>query len=131
LLKVQVTDLALAETDARANGQAVGASVQELARGQQQLGLKFTVNIDRANTLLMRLVGLGKVTDQGSETRDVTADFAANLELYRYWVGLRNTTSNPADVTAMEKEIARLEKQLTTWEQEASKQIIVLWLEEE
>lgn len=134
-LRVQVANLDQAETAARAFGREMGAKVEELARGQAggraQLGLKFTVDTNQANMLLVRLTGLGRVLDRSSETRDVTADFATNLKLYHYWIGLRNTLTNPAEVEAIDREIARVEKQLSTWEEEAAKQVIVLWLEEE
>lgn len=133
-VKVRTADLIKAEQEARKAGNNTGALVQELARnqapGQSQLGLKFTVDTARANSLLMDLTSLGPVLDRGSQTRDVTADFTANLELYSYWVKLRGTVSNPAEAQAVEEEINKLEKQLDAWDQEAEKQVIVLWLEE-
>lgn len=134
-LRVAVPQLDAAEAEARTIGQRFGAKIQELARGQagarQQVGLKFTVETTRANLLLVRLIGLGKVLDRGSQTQDISADFAATLELYRYWVGLRNTVTDAAEAEAIGREIERLEKQLATWDEEAERQVIVLWLEEE
>lgn len=133
-LRLQVDDLEQAAAAARSFGRELGAKVEELARGRTggraQMGLKFTVDTGEANTLLLRLTGLGKVLNRTGETRDVTADFAAALELYHYWIGVRGALTNPEDLKAVDREIARLEAQLMAWDEEASKQVVVLWLEE-
>lgn len=133
LLKLAVADPADSYRQIKSWSGRYDASVQVLVRQATEKGeqfvLKLLVPAEQEAALTQRLTALGAVTSQTSDVQDVTANFQQTLEEYRNLANQLETGSDPTQTRVLTTRFKELEKLLATWEQEAQKRVIVVWLE--
>lgn len=109
-----------------------GSSVQTFpgkADGKQVLVMRLVVEPEGATRLISDLSGLGTVVDRQDETSDPTSPYQDTKAQY---LDLQLQIQAAGDATVrqqLEYRAAGLKQQLETWESEAGKHIIMLWLE--
>jgi len=132
ILKVAVDDLAAARAKAASLAAGAGAGAQvfpEQSGGKQIVLLRLTVASDRASELAAELAGLGKVFDRQDESRDITSLYNETLVQYGDLRSRISTTEDAAERQRLEAQAASYKRQLDSWQAEAGKRVITLWLE--
>ncbi|HHW43858.1 MAG TPA: hypothetical protein GXX25_08635, partial [Desulfotomaculum sp.] len=132
LLKVQVADLAAAGKTLLA--EAAGLPYQSFGR-QQVDGhtveiLRFVVPAERASSFTAVAAGLGRVVDRQNSRQDISQQFAASLDHYRDLIARRNNAGSDGEKADLDRQIRELEQQLSTWDTEAGRQVVVVWLQQ-
>ncbi|MQL53327.1 hypothetical protein GFC01_13890 [Desulfofundulus thermobenzoicus] len=132
LLKVQVADLAAARKALLA--ESAGLPYQSFGR-QQVDGhtveiLRFVVPAERASSFTAVAAGLGRVVDRQYSRQDISQQFAASLDHYRDLIARRNTAGSDTEKADLDRQIRELEQQLSTWDAEAGRQVVVVWLQQ-
>jgi len=133
LLKLNVDDLAQVRDKALLMSGSVGASCQSQVaqtEGARAEVLRFTVDPAQADGFAGGLAGLGRVTVRQSDTRDITAQFAEALEQYQELLAQRPRVTDPGELATLDGRIASLERQLTEWDREAGRHVVVLVLQQ-
>jgi hypothetical protein len=132
ILKVAVDDLpgSRAKAVSMAAGAGAGAKVfPEQSGGKQIVLLRLTVDSDRASELAAELAGLGKVFDRQDESRDITSLYNETLVLYSDLLSRISSAEDAAEKQQLEAQAASYKRQLDTWQAEADRRVITLWLE--
>lgn len=133
VLKVQVADSAAALSQAQNIATAAGASTQSLGQQVTEDGLcstlKITVAKSAAAGLLHNLKELGHVTSQEVDKKDITSQFAQDLDKYQALVAERETAQDDNHKAQLEQQIKKLEDELNSLQASAQKETIILWLE--
>ncbi|MDQ0285059.1 hypothetical protein J2Z49_000149 [Desulfofundulus luciae] len=132
LLKVQVADLQAAKKTLLAA--AGDSSCQSFGRqrvdGHTVEILRFVVPVEQAGPFTATASGLGRVMDRQQQSQDISQQFASTLDRYQALIAKRNQMTEEADIAALDREIKSLEQQLAAWDQEAGRQVVVVWLQE-
>lgn len=133
MLKVAVAELESARDRSREIARSAGAEVSsELSaqsNGRRSIILRFTIAPERAERFLADLAALGEVSARDATTQDVTASFARALEEYQA-LKAQQAAAPESERARLESQINFLEQQLQNWDQEAGRQVVILWLEE-
>lgn len=132
ILKVDVADLTEARIQAVALAAGSWANTQvfpEQNGDQKIVVLRLTVDSDLAPGLIEELTGLGDLTDRQDESRDITALYNETKVLCSELESRRNETQDAGELQVIDKQIRSYQQQLDTWEAEAGKRVIMLWLE--
>ena len=133
LLQLKVSDLEAAQASAKNAGNQAGAKYKTFAlqtsnEGQRAI-IRFTVPREKAKELVRTLSQLGYQLGQQEESQPITRRFTETLEQYRALVAQLNETKDPQLQAQLRNQVTSLEQQLTTWNEEAEEQIIMLSLE--
>jgi hypothetical protein len=133
LLRLKVTDLALAQKQAEAAAKSTGAkyqvfSVQSSGENQRVI-LRITVENNRSKALINTLSSKGVVIESHQDSQDITQKFADTLEQYRTLSAELNENTDEKQRASLHSQLKTLEQQLTAWDEEAEKQVIMLTLE--
>jgi len=132
VLKVAVDDLTGARAKAVALAAGAGAANQvfpEQDGGKKITFIRLTIEPNQAPALIAELAKLGTLTDRQDESRDVTGLYNEAMVQYS---DLQSRLSSAGDAAArqqMETQAASYKRQLDSWEAEAGKRVIMLWLE--
>jgi hypothetical protein len=132
ILKVAVDDLAAPRAQAASLAAGAGAGAQvfpEQSGGKQIVLLRLTVASDRASELAAELAGLGKVFDRQDESLDITSLYNETLVQYSDLRSRISSAEDAAEKQQLEAQAASYKRQLDTWQAEAGKRVITLWLE--
>ncbi len=133
MLKVAVADLDSARDRsreiARSTGAEVSSELSAQSNGHRSIILRFTLAPERAERFLADLAALGEVSARDATTQDVTASFARALEEYQA-LKAQQAAAPESERARLESQINFLEQQLQNWDQEAGRQVVILWLEQ-
>lgn len=129
-IKINVNNADQAQSAALAIANSVGATLTSEQSAQSSgyrnlLFLHFTVDPGQANTFLDRLGSLGGVASEDRVNKDITSDYASDLEQYQ---ALEAEQSVTPDSDQYNSQLALLESKLQNWHDAAGKQVIMVWL---
>lgn len=133
LLRLEVKDLASVQKQAEDSAKGAGAkcqvfSVQSNGENQRVI-LRMTVDSNKANELINSLTKQGNLIESQEDNQDITQKFADTLEQYRTLAAQINDNTDEKQRASQNAQLKALEQQLTAWDEEAEKQIIMLTLE--
>lgn len=134
LLKLSVPDLDLAKAKSVSLAANNGATTQvfpEQADGKRILVLRMTTEAEQARRLVTNFANLGTTIEQQNESRDLTASYNETAAQYREVQAQWQKTTDPTEQQQLADRADALKQQLDAWQDEAGKQVIVLWLESE
>jgi len=133
LVKIQVADLDAAQAQLNALRRSCGATSQVLARQANGASERYIVKLvaapEKEAALIAALGQLGTVVSQTAETQNITANFEETLEEYRATIAQLNSAADAAQAQELMVRARDLENLLSTWDKEAEKRVIVVWLE--
>ncbi|OPX89627.1 MAG: hypothetical protein A4E53_01442 [Pelotomaculum sp. PtaB.Bin104] len=132
VLKVAVDDLTGARAKAVALAAGAGAATQvfpEQGGGKKITVIRITIEPNRAPALIAELTNLGTLNDRQDESRDVTGLYNEAMVQYSDIQSRLSSASDAAMRQQMETQAASYKRQLDSWEAEAGKRVIMLWLE--
>lgn len=133
LLRLEVEDLALVQKQAEASAKGAGAKCQVFSiqsNGEnQRVILRITVDSNKANALINSLTKQGNLIESQEDNQDITQKFADTLEQYRTLAAQINDNTDGKQRASQNSQLKALEQQLTAWDEEAEKQIVMLTLE--
>lgn len=133
LLRLEVKDLASVQKQAEVAAKAAGAKCQVFSiqsNGEnQRVILRITVDNNKANALINSLTQQGNLIESQEDKQDITKKFADTLEQYRTLAAQINDNTDEKQRASLSAQLKSLEQQLTAWDEEAEKQIIMLTLE--
>ncbi|MCG9967936.1 zf-HC2 domain-containing protein [Pelotomaculum terephthalicicum JT] len=132
-LKLAVDDLAGARAKAVTMAYGHGAVTQvlpeEQSGGKKIVVLRLTVASEQATSLISGLTGAGSLIDRQDERRDITSIYNETLIQYNDLQSRINSASESEEKRQLEMQAASYKQQLTAWDAEAGKRVIMLWLE--
>jgi hypothetical protein len=131
MLKVSVEDVKTARDKAFNLGATYGASflpAERISNGQVEI-LRLTVGREQAEVLTTKLGALGQVMAQDTETKDITSQFDRTREQYQSLLAKRTSIGNANELTELDATLQSLERQLTEWDRESERYVIILWLQ--
>lgn len=133
LVKIQVADLDAAQAQLNTLRKNYGATSQVLARQANGASERYIVKLvaapEKEAALITALGQLGTVVSQTTETQNITANFEETLEEYRATIAQLNSAADAAQAQELIVRARDLENLLNTWDKEAEKRVIVVWLE--
>lgn len=132
LLKMAVNDLNEGRIKAVSLAAGAGAATQvfpEQDGSKKIVVLRLTVNSDRANELIAGLSRLGTVINRQDESRDITSLYNETMVQYHDLQSRITLAQGTPEQQQLEAQAASYKQQLATWEAEAGKRIIMLWLQ--
>jgi len=133
LLKIKVSDSAGATEKAlkiAADNQAQTQNLgQQVNKNGSYTTIKITVAKASAGTLISKLEDLGTIITQEVNTKDIGTRFAEALSHYEVLVNQQASVQDAEQKDQLNKEIQTVVNELTTWEQNAEQETVVLWLE--
>jgi len=97
--------------------------------GHKNIILRLTVPNEQAQPFVKRLAELGTVVLQDTSKKDITANFASTLKEYQS-LKAEQATASDSEREHLDSQIAFLEKQLQSWDEESNKQVVILLLEQ-
>lgn len=133
LLKVKVDDPRQARNKAvgMAGNLGVGYQAQTVQNDSAPVEvLRFDLDSGQVDGFAAGLGGLGRVLDQQRNQWDITEQFARTLEQYQALLAQRQQVTSPEERAALEVRIRSLEQQLSEWDQDAERHILVLMLQQ-
>ena len=131
MLKVSVEDVKAARDKAFNLGATYGASflpAERISNGQVEI-LRLTVGREQAEILTTKLGALGQVMARDTETKDITSQFDRTREQYQALLAKRATVADANELAELDATLRSLERQLTDWDREAERHVIILWLQ--
>ncbi len=131
-LKIEVNDLQEARAKAVALAAGAGVSTQvfpEQSEGRSIVLLRITVSPDRALGLIEELTALGTLLGRDSQSSDLTFQYNETMVKYMELQTRLASEQDPGERKNMENQAAAFKQQLDSWDAEAGKRIITLWLE--
>ncbi|OPX92643.1 MAG: hypothetical protein A4E53_00371 [Pelotomaculum sp. PtaB.Bin104] len=128
-LKMIVNDLNEAKIKATSMAAGSGATTQVQEGSSKIVIMRIIVNSDRDTDLISGLNGLGTVFNRTDESQDITSTYNEKLVQFNDLQSRISLTQNNTDQQQLEAQAASYKQQLDTWEAEAGKHVIVLWLE--
>ncbi|MDZ4043953.1 MAG: zf-HC2 domain-containing protein [Eubacteriales bacterium] len=131
MLKVSVEDVKAARDKAFNLGATYGASflpAERISNGQVEI-LRLTVGREQAEILTTKLGALGQVMARDTETKDITSQFDRTREQYQSLLAKRATVADANELAELDATLRSLERQLTEWDYEAERHVIILWLQ--
>lgn len=131
VLTVAVNDLTGARAKAVALAAGADASTQvfpEQGDGKKVVVVRLAAGRDDAPGLVAGLSGVGSLVDRRDESRDITSIYNETMVQY-YDLQSRIGTAGEADKHQMEVQAESYRQQLDSWQNEAGKWVITLWLE--
>ncbi|MDH7576596.1 MAG: hypothetical protein QHH75_01995 [Bacillota bacterium] len=133
MLKVAVADLERARSGsleiARSTGAKASPEVSAQNNGRKNIIIRFTLAPEKSGEFLDRLASLGEVILKDTTNQDVTASFTRTLEEYQTLKAQR-AAAPESERPRLDGQINFLEQQLQSWDEEAEKQVVILWLEQ-
>jgi anti-sigma factor (TIGR02949 family) len=133
LYQIKVDNVAQAQQKIQATAKTTGVNCSNLGQQQKEgklMGLlQIKVPVNKTQEITPLLLAVGRVYDQQSEIKDLSAKFAEVLQRYQNLIAQRQNAA-PDQAKELEAQIKELESQLTTWDKEAQYQVVTLWLEE-
>lgn len=133
MLRLEVDNLSRAQAEAENLGSRFGAEAEVAVRQEQgeqgYVILRFVVDEDDAATFIQSAAGQGRELDRQEDAVDVTGRFAAAVEQYEQLVAQLNGPLSLQEKEGMRRDIAALEQQLTQWDSEAGRHVVILWLQ--
>ncbi len=134
MLKVQVGNLEQARSAALNLARSEDARLQSeyttQNQGRQNIILRLTVPNEQSQPFVKRLAELGTVAAQEVSRKDITASFASTLKEYQS-LKAEQAAAPDDEKKRLDGQIAFLEKQLQSWDEESNKQVVILILEEQ
>jgi hypothetical protein len=133
LLKVKVDDPRQAREKAvgMAGNLGVGYQAQTVQNHSTPVEvLRFDLESGQVDGFAAGLGGLGRVLDQQRNQWDITEQFARTLEQYQALLAQRQQAAGPEERAALDVRIRSLEQQLSEWDQDAERHILVLMLQQ-
>lgn len=126
-LKVTVGDTEQAFARALEIAQFSGASKSWDQPGQSNAFIYFTIDPGGANAFLAHLRGLGEVTSEKNEIKDITGEYTRALETLSA-LRAKQAAAAEGDKGQYDSQISLSEYQLKKWDDALGKQAILLWL---
>lgn len=134
LLRLKVSNLEQARSAAMSLALKENARLQSeyttQNEGHQNIILRLTVPNEQAQPFVKRLAELGTVVTQDASKKDITAEFASTLKEYQS-LKAQQAAAPESEKERLDSQIAFLEKQLQSWDEESNKQVVILILEEQ
>ncbi len=134
LLRLKVSNLEQARSAAMSLALKENARLQSeyttQNEGHQNIILRLTVPNEQAQPFVKRLTELGTVVTQDASKKDITAEFASTLKEYQS-LKAQQAAAPESEKERLDSQIAFLEKQLQSWDEESNKQVVILILEEQ
>ncbi|MHB8184346.1 MAG: zf-HC2 domain-containing protein [Candidatus Desulforudaceae bacterium] len=131
MLKVSVEDVKAARDKAFSLGATYGATflpAERISNGQVEI-LRLTVGREQAEILTTKLGALGQVMARDTETKDITSQFDRTREQYQALLAKRAAVADANELAELDATLRSLERQLTDWDREAERHVIILWLQ--
>ena len=132
-LKVSVNDPNESRIKAVAMAAGAGASTQlfpEQNGSKKIMLMRLTVASEQTPQLISELTGLGIVVDRYDENRDITSSYNEKSVQYAELQSKIEATTETEERRQLENQAAGLRKTMDSLQAEASKKVILLWLEE-
>lgn len=134
LLKLQVSSLEEARSQALSIARSAGASLQSeftaQNNGHRDIILRLTAPEENTQSLINRLASVGTpLSPPQISKEDITASFASALKEYQA-LQAELATAPPEERGRLQSQISFLENQLQRWDEESGKSVIIVLLEE-
>lgn len=131
LLRVAVEDADKAAARALALAGAAGAQLVHFTSGPGNVFQTYTIEREKAAAFCGQLAALGNlVIPPQEQTEDLTAAYERDLERYRSLLNQAGAADDPEDRKRLEQQAKAVEAELVARDREASRQVVVLWLEQ-
>lgn len=131
LLRVAVVDADKAAARALALAGAAGAELVDFSTQPGNVFQTYTIEKEKAPAFCGQLAALGYlVIPPQEQTEDLTAAYVRDLERYRSLLNQAGAADDPEDRKRLEQQAKAVEAELVARDREASRQVVVLWLEQ-
>jgi hypothetical protein len=128
VLKISVNDLSEAKIKAVALAAGAGASNQMFPE-EGGLLMRLATPAEQAQQLISGLSGLGTTMDRQDENRDITSSYNKTSVQYAELQARISASTDTEERRQLESQAAGLKRTMNSYEADAGKRVIVLWIE--